>query len=343
MDMAMAATVLRAVSHSLPLKCRAGSFNHIACRHLFLWPIPLSLARLCLPSLPTVCLLYIGGTSLLTGTVSVGTVYALIRYTAVVEQGYTALSEGVARFFASYGEGQWPLWRQAPGSGGGAERGALHCAGGWCRSRVHHMGYLWCPTPLQACNSSPCQNASDTSTHACSPTHPPHLPTRPTHPPTCREPGARDRPAAEGAAHQPRQASRPRISGKRGRGSRAAVPDSSGRGARRRQQQRQQLAQLDTAADGRELGGWGAVSGCDVWLQVSGGPGPPSPTPPSATACLSGCSAPCLRPPACLPACLPAARPPSCPSTRLPACPAGQDLATRASGHPGPERVVMYV
>ena len=37
------------------------------------------------------------------GEVSVGTVFALLRYTAVVEQGWSALSEGVARFFASYG------------------------------------------------------------------------------------------------------------------------------------------------------------------------------------------------------------------------------------------------
>mgnify|MGYP001810887916 CR=1 FL=1 len=38
------------------------------------------------PRPPSVCLMYIGGSSLLSGTVSVGTVYALLRYTAVVEQ-----------------------------------------------------------------------------------------------------------------------------------------------------------------------------------------------------------------------------------------------------------------
>ena len=51
----------------------------------------------------TVALLYLGGSSLLSGAVSVGSVYAMLRYVAVVQQGYVALSEGVARFFASYG------------------------------------------------------------------------------------------------------------------------------------------------------------------------------------------------------------------------------------------------
>ena len=54
----------------------------------------------------TVGLMYIGGTHVLTGTLSVGALYAMLRYTAIVEQGYTALSEGVARFYASYG-GPW--------------------------------------------------------------------------------------------------------------------------------------------------------------------------------------------------------------------------------------------
>ncbi|EFN57342.1 hypothetical protein CHLNCDRAFT_57175 [Chlorella variabilis] len=51
----------------------------------------------------TVGLMYIGGSHVLAGTLSVGALYAMLRYTAVVESGYTALSEGVARFYASYG------------------------------------------------------------------------------------------------------------------------------------------------------------------------------------------------------------------------------------------------
>ncbi|GAB4823367.1 hypothetical protein N2152v2_010413 [Parachlorella kessleri] len=51
----------------------------------------------------TVTLLYLGGTSLLDATIDIGTVYAMLRYVAVVEQGYVALSEAVARYFASYG------------------------------------------------------------------------------------------------------------------------------------------------------------------------------------------------------------------------------------------------
>lgn len=49
-------------------------------------------------------LLYIGGNALLGAATSVGTVYAMLRYISVVQQGYMALSEGVARFYASYGE-----------------------------------------------------------------------------------------------------------------------------------------------------------------------------------------------------------------------------------------------
>lgn len=58
----------------------------------------------CLPPLlDAVGLMYIGGSHVLAGTLSVGALYAMLRYTAVVESGYTALSEGVARFYASYG------------------------------------------------------------------------------------------------------------------------------------------------------------------------------------------------------------------------------------------------
>lgn len=41
---------------------------------------------------------------MLAGRADVGIVYAMLRYIAVVEQGYMGVSEGVARFFASYGE-----------------------------------------------------------------------------------------------------------------------------------------------------------------------------------------------------------------------------------------------
>eukprot|EP00887_Chlorella_sp_A99_P001133 scaffold14.g1133.t1 len=51
----------------------------------------------------TVGILEIGGSALLQGATTVGTVYALVRYTAVVESGYVAISEAVARFYASYG------------------------------------------------------------------------------------------------------------------------------------------------------------------------------------------------------------------------------------------------
>lgn len=54
-------------------------------------------------SCSAVVLLYIGGDQLLNGAIEVGSLYAMLRYTGVVEQGLTALSEAVARFFASYG------------------------------------------------------------------------------------------------------------------------------------------------------------------------------------------------------------------------------------------------
>jgi hypothetical protein len=53
---------------------------------------------------PAVALLYIGGNGLLNGLLEVGPVYAMMRYTGVVETGFMAISEAVARFFATYGE-----------------------------------------------------------------------------------------------------------------------------------------------------------------------------------------------------------------------------------------------
>jgi hypothetical protein len=50
-----------------------------------------------------VSLLYIGGKGLLDATMDVGKVYAMIRYTSVVQSGFTSLSEAVARFFGAYG------------------------------------------------------------------------------------------------------------------------------------------------------------------------------------------------------------------------------------------------
>lgn len=83
--------------------------------------------------------MYIGGSSLLSQAVSVGTVYALIRYTAVVEQGYTALSEAVARFFASYGgQGGWAIWWLWAG-GWACSRGAQRCRR-WTRDFASYGG-----------------------------------------------------------------------------------------------------------------------------------------------------------------------------------------------------------
>ena len=86
-------------------------------------------------------LLYIGGDGLLNGVLQVGPVYAMMRYTGVVETGFIAISEAVVRFFATYGESEQPC----RGSQKGAS--ARACSGGGRAGCAVCMGAGACPSP----------------------------------------------------------------------------------------------------------------------------------------------------------------------------------------------------
>lgn len=174
------------------------------------------------------------------GAASVGTVFALLRYTAVVEQGWAALSEGVARFFASYGA---------------RPRACLVCAHRCCPSPCYPPPS--CVLPAGPCllprlpypPPSPCQPLPCPIPHA-------HL-TRPG-----RLAGARDRPAAAGPAQQARQARGARVPGARGR-----------RRGRQRQRRRRgrHVGRLDATPDGGRLDGRRALPRPYIQLQASPG------------------------------------------------------------------------